>query len=351
MNPVRRELIQSMRSNSCTRDGHAPQRPSPQTPDCERMNTIRAPTCLGRSPTFHGALWFGHSGRNSWTVWRRPWPLPYNGHGNSLRMLLHPARQDENPCRPPTNFTTLPSICATRATSQARSPSSRKRSIWTPALPLVMACWPSFTPTWPKAIRPSCTPRKSSSSSRTTPSATPPSRWSTSRATASPKPSTPRPWPIRSRWASSEPEPRDVQKTRKSVAISTDQCSEQEFMSGGFAAVLLLLACQQGAPGAQPEPTVAPASAADPWYASHRDEFLGLYTHLHTHPELSYQEVETAARVSAELKRAGAKVTTGVGKLGVVGVIENGPGPVVLVRTDMDALPVVEQTGLPYASK
>ena len=122
-------------------------------------------------------------------------------------------------------------------------------------------------------------------------------------------------------------------------------------MSGGFATVLLLLASQQGAPSAQPEPKVAPASAADPWYASHRDEFLGLYIHLHTHPELSYQEVETAARVAAELKRAGAKVTTGVGKLGVVGLIENGPGPVVLVRTDMDALPVVEQTGLPYASK
>ncbi|MGZ3396086.1 MAG: M20 metallopeptidase family protein [Isosphaeraceae bacterium] len=122
-------------------------------------------------------------------------------------------------------------------------------------------------------------------------------------------------------------------------------------MSGGFATVLLLLASGQGAPSAQPEPKVAPASAADPWYASHRDEFLGLYIHLHSHPELSYQEVETAARVVAELKRAGAKVTTGVGKLGVVGLIENGPGPVVLVRTDMDALPVVEQTGLPYASK
>jgi hippurate hydrolase len=72
---------------------------------------------------------------------------------------------------------------------------------------------------------------------------------------------------------------------------------------------------------------------------------------LHSHPELSHQEVETAARMAEELKKAGAKVTAGVGKLGVVGVIENGPGPVVLVRTDMDALPVIEQTGLPYASK
>ena len=65
-----------------------------------------------------------------------------------------------------------------------------------------------------------------------------------------------------------------------------------------------------------------------------------LYKHLHTHPELSYQEVETAARIADELEKAGAKVTTGVGKHGVVGVVENGPGPVVLVRTDMDALPV-----------
>ena len=56
-------------------------------------------------------------------------------------------------------------------------------------------------------------------------------------------------------------------------------------------------------------------------------------------------------RIAEELTKAGAKVTTGVGKLGVVGVLENGPGPVVLVRTDMDALPVVEETGLPYASK
>ena len=68
-------------------------------------------------------------------------------------------------------------------------------------------------------------------------------------------------------------------------------------------------------------------------------------------PNCLTRKWQTAARVAAELKRAGAKVTTGVGKLGVVGLIENGPGPVVLVRTDMDALPVVEQTGLPYASK
>ncbi len=96
--------------------------------------------------------------------------------------------------------------------------------------------------------------------------------------------------------------------------------------------------------------TRAPA-ADDPWIAAHLDELVALYTHLHTHPELSMQEVETSQRIAEELRKAGADVTTGVGKLGVVGVLKNGEGPVVLVRTDMDALPVVEETGLPYASK
>jgi hippurate hydrolase len=77
---------------------------------------------------------------------------------------------------------------------------------------------------------------------------------------------------------------------------------------------------------------------------------LELYKHLHSHPELSFQEVQSAARVADELRQAGCEVTTGVGKLGVVGVMRNGAGPTVLLRADMDALPVKEQTGLPYAS-
>jgi len=89
----------------------------------------------------------------------------------------------------------------------------------------------------------------------------------------------------------------------------------------------------------------------DAWFESHRDELVGLYKHLHAHPELSFQEVATAARVAEELKKAGAEVTTGVGKLGVVGVLRNGRGPTVLVRSDLDALPVTEATGLPHASK
>ena len=87
------------------------------------------------------------------------------------------------------------------------------------------------------------------------------------------------------------------------------------------------------------------------WFDGHREELVGLYKHLHAHPELSYHEVATSARVAQELRKAGAEVTTGVGNLGVVGVIRNGQGPTVLVRTDLDALPVTEATGLEYASK
>ncbi len=86
---------------------------------------------------------------------------------------------------------------------------------------------------------------------------------------------------------------------------------------------------------------------------------LGMYKDIHTHPELSGQEERTAALVAKELRAAGCEVTEHVGKFensklkayGVVGVMKNGDGPTVLVRTDMDALPVEEETGLPYASK
>jgi hippurate hydrolase len=83
-------------------------------------------------------------------------------------------------------------------------------------------------------------------------------------------------------------------------------------------------------------------------------EYAGLeklYKHLHAHPELSFQEKQTAEVMARELKALGFEVTTGVGGYGVVGVLKNGKGPTVLVRTDTDALPVTEKTGLPYASK
>src|SRR5438094_336293 len=69
-----------------------------------------------------------------------------------------------------------------------------------------------------------------------------------------------------------------------------------------------------------------------------------LYKHLHSHPELSFQEEKTSTLVAEELKRAGYAVTTGIGKYGIVAVLRNGSGPTLLVRTDLDALPVKEQT-------
>jgi len=75
-----------------------------------------------------------------------------------------------------------------------------------------------------------------------------------------------------------------------------------------------------------------------------------LYKHFHTHPELSLQEEKTSQRVADELEPLGFKVTRRIGGYGVVGVLSNGAGPTVLVRTDLDALPVTEQTGAPYAS-
>jgi hippurate hydrolase len=76
-----------------------------------------------------------------------------------------------------------------------------------------------------------------------------------------------------------------------------------------------------------------------------------LYRHLHANPELSLKEEKTAARLVKEMESLGFEVTPKVGGTGVVAILKNGAGPTILVRTDMDALPVTEQTGLPYASK
>ncbi|WP_236699413.1 amidohydrolase [Pelagerythrobacter marensis] len=85
--------------------------------------------------------------------------------------------------------------------------------------------------------------------------------------------------------------------------------------------------------------------------AADMPELMTLYRDLHAHPELSFQEVETAAKLSARMRDLGFTVTEQVGRTGVVAVLENGEGPTVMLRADMDGLPVVEQTGLPFASK
>jgi amidohydrolase len=86
-------------------------------------------------------------------------------------------------------------------------------------------------------------------------------------------------------------------------------------------------------------------------------DLVSTYKEIHAHPELSGQEEKTSARLAAELRKAGYKVTEHVGKYadgsqayGVVGILDNGPGPRLLIRTDMDALPIVEETGVNYAS-
>ncbi|KGB57028.1 Peptidase M20D, amidohydrolase precursor [Sphingopyxis sp. LC81] len=78
---------------------------------------------------------------------------------------------------------------------------------------------------------------------------------------------------------------------------------------------------------------------------------MAIYKDLHANPELSFMEVRSAGILAAEARKLGFKVTEKVGGTGIVAVMENGPGPVVLVRADMDGLPVTEQTGLPGASK
>src|SRR3954465_11546418 len=75
-----------------------------------------------------------------------------------------------------------------------------------------------------------------------------------------------------------------------------------------------------------------------------------LYRWFHTHPELSYAERETSKRFADELRAAKFEVTENIGGYGVVAVLKNGEGPTVLFRSDLDALPVKEQTGLDYAS-
>ncbi|WP_340315122.1 amidohydrolase [Rhizorhabdus argentea] len=107
---------------------------------------------------------------------------------------------------------------------------------------------------------------------------------------------------------------------------------------------LLALAASLAAAPGRADP-LSQAVAAD------LPSLIAIYRDLHVHPELSFKEGRSAGIMAAEAKKAGFTVTSGVGGTGVVAVMKNGPGPVLLLRADMDALPVTEQTGLPYASQ
>lgn len=109
-----------------------------------------------------------------------------------------------------------------------------------------------------------------------------------------------------------------------------------------FATAAIAIAIPTASASAQ---TVSDSIAAD------MPRLMEIYRDLHSHPELSFQEVRSAAIMAVAARQAGFEVTEKVGRTGIVAVMKNGPGPTVLVRADMDALPVVEQTGLPFASK
>ena len=89
------------------------------------------------------------------------------------------------------------------------------------------------------------------------------------------------------------------------------------------------------------------AAAVEQDYANHLE---ALFVHFHKNPELSFLETNTAKRMAAELRSTGMEVTENVGGTGVVGMVPNGPGPLVMLRADMDGLPLPEKSGLPYAS-
>ncbi|MBA3835514.1 MAG: amidohydrolase, partial [Sphingomonas sp.] len=97
--------------------------------------------------------------------------------------------------------------------------------------------------------------------------------------------------------------------------------------------------------------SAAPAATVAQGVAADMPQLMEVYRDLHANPELSMQEVRSAAKLAAEARKLGFQVTEGVGKTGVVAVLKNGPGPVLMLRADMDGLPVKEQTGLAFASK
>src|ERR1700691_702747 len=131
------------------------------------------------------------------------------------------------------------------------------------------------------------------------------------------------------------------------------------FQVGGFSVLLRFVALSAFAAAAMPLASQAPSSPADLAQSAERQlpALTETYKHLHENPELSKQEAQTAAYIAAELRRLGYTVTEHVGKYedgtqaeGVVAVMEHGAGPRLLLRTELDALPVEEKTGLDYAS-
>ncbi len=112
-----------------------------------------------------------------------------------------------------------------------------------------------------------------------------------------------------------------------------------------FAALIALMGCLIGAPSA------SAGSLSDDVQALYDDQLKDLFVHFHENPELSFKENKTAKRLGDELEALGYTVHRGIGGTGLIALMENGPGPTVMFRADMDGLPVQEKSGLSYASK
>ncbi len=112
-----------------------------------------------------------------------------------------------------------------------------------------------------------------------------------------------------------------------------------------FAALIALMGCLIGVPSA------SAGSLSDDVQALYDDQLKDLFVHFHENPELSFKENKTAKRLGDELEALGYTVHRGIGGTGLIALMENGPGPTVMFRADMDGLPVQEKSGLSYASK
>ena len=111
-------------------------------------------------------------------------------------------------------------------------------------------------------------------------------------------------------------------------------------------AVVLFAAADGGAQNSGGGPSVPSSQQVNAIYP----EIEKLYVDLHRNPELGFQEQRTAAELAERAKALGYNVTTGIGGTGIVAILENGPGPTAMLRTELDALPLEENTGLPFAS-
>ena len=121
----------------------------------------------------------------------------------------------------------------------------------------------------------------------------------------------------------------------------------KRFLSPLLAAAVLALALPAHAELDVP----ALKSAIETAVESNYEHLDALYKDIHAHPELAFHEVKTAAKLAAEMRALGFEVTEQVGKTGLVAIYKNGSGPTIMVRTELDALPMEEKTGLPYASR